>query len=179
MPIKASGDDVLSVLRQVKSPDGGDIVSTGMVDGLQIKDGEVLFLLKAESGKASQMEPLRQMAESVVMGLPGVRKVMAILTSEKVSQKPQEHGPAIHMGARKSPQPLKSMPAVKNIIAGASGKGGVGKSTVAVNLALALRRMGFSAGIMDADIYGPSIPRMLGIKNQKPDVKNEKLMASR
>ena len=168
MAFTISDTEIMQVLSQVKDPaQGMDIVTLGMVSGLQIEKGEVTFLLVVDPKRGAALEPLRQAAESAVMGLPGIRKVTAILTAEREGANQNKRGPA----------PLREMPAVRHIIAVASGKGGVGKSTVAVNLALSLRRMGYSTGLMDADIYGPSIPRMLKIRDQKPVVgPNKKLI---
>lgn len=172
MSFTISDSDIMAVLARVKDPvRQQDIVTLGMVSGLQVEQGNVTFLLVVDPKNGAALEPLRQAAESAVMGLPGVRKVTAILTAERALA--NENAPA---SKRPAPQTLREMPAVRHIIAVASGKGGVGKSTVAVNLALALRRMGLSVGLMDADIYGPSMPRMLNI-HEKPVVgENKKLI---
>lgn len=170
MAFAVSNDDILGALRRVHAPDGaGDIVSAGMISGLQVARGDVTFLITVDPAQGAAMEPLRQIAESAVMGLPGIRKVSAILTAERPEPAGLKSPPPVSSGKR-PPAQLKEMPAVRHIIAVASGKGGVGKSTVAVNLALALRRMGLTTGIMDADIYGPSVPRMLNLRDQKPVV---------
>ncbi len=170
MGFTISDTEIMDVLSRVKDPaKGQDIVTLGMVSGLQAEKGEVTFLLIVDPKRGAELEPLRQAAESALMGLPGIRKVTAILTAER--EQANENIPAA--STKRAPSALREMPAVRHIIAVASGKGGVGKSTVAVNLALALRRMGFSTGLMDADIYGPSIPRMLNI-NEKPIVGDNK-----
>lgn len=183
MAFTISDTEIMAALSRVKDPvTGQDIVSSEMVNGLQTERGEVTFLLVIDPKRGAEMEPLRQAAESAVMGLPGIRKVTAILTAERESANQNnnapEHGPVIGGigGGKRAPQQLREMPAVRHIIAVASGKGGVGKSTVSVNLALSLRRMGFSVGLMDADIYGPSIPRMLNLKEKPVVGENKKLI---
>lgn len=154
---------VLDVLRTVIDPaTGQDIVSSGMVDGLQNGRGEISFLMVVDPSRGPELEALRRQAEIAVSRIRGVRKATAILTAER---EPQASVPA-KAGIR--PSQLREQPAIRKIIAVASGKGGVGKSTVAVNIALALRRCGLSTGLLDADIYGPSVPRMMGIQGQKP-----------
>lgn len=137
-------------------------VKPGMITGLQIgEDGHVVFMIEVDPARGAAMEPLRQSAEDAVAALPGVKKVSAILTAERAMQ---DNVPDPH-GMNKNP-PLK-LP-IKKIIAVASGKGGVGKSTVAFNLAVALARAGKKVGLLDADIYGPSVPRLSGIGDRKP-----------
>ncbi len=150
------------------------IVSPEMIKGLQIKDGHVLFSIEVDPQQAPSMEPLRKSAEDSVKALPGVTQVTAILTAERQQQAPSQSPPA--SASAPSPFQKTAVPGVKHIIAVASGKGGVGKSTVAVNLAVALSQQGFKTGLLDADIYGPSIPAMLGIQNQKPNVVDQKLI---
>lgn len=177
MAFNISENEIRAALQGVVDPQSGtDIISAGMVGGIHVAQGEVTFTINVTPEQGPHMEPLRQMAESAVMGLPGVRRVSAILTAERENTPPAPASSPVSTlhGPKKSPAPLREMPAARNIIAVASGKGGVGKSTVAVNLAIALRRMGFSVGLMDADIYGPSVPRMLRIRNEKPVVGDHK-----
>lgn len=173
MAFTISDRSILEALRNVQDPEtGSDIVTSGMVNGLQNASGEVSFLMVVDAQRGPAMEPLRQAAERAVLALPGIRKVTAILTAERNAANDTPEIPR----AKKGPSALREMPAVRHIIAVASGKGGVGKSTVAVNLALALRRLGFSTGLMDADIYGPSIPHMLGLHGKPAIGENKKLV---
>jgi ATP-binding protein involved in chromosome partitioning len=160
---------VLDALRQVRDPDkGGDIVALNMVSGIVVRDGNVGFAIEVEAERGPRLEPLRKAAEQAVELLPGVISVTAVLTAEtrSAAQRPAPHAHA-HAPSPGSPaaqiQRRGEVPGVGAIIAVASGKGGVGKSTVAANLALGLKANGLSVGVLDADIYGPSMPRMLGI----------------
>jgi ATP-binding protein involved in chromosome partitioning len=162
---------ILETLSSINDEKGaGDIVSAGMISGIQVgADGHVLFMIEVDPARGAAMEPLRQRAENAIAALPGVKKVSAILTAERAekSSAPDPHG------MNKNP-PL-DLP-IKNIIAVASGKGGVGKSTVAFNLAVALARSGKTVGLLDADIYGPSVPRLSGIGERKPEQVNDKII---
>jgi ATP-binding protein involved in chromosome partitioning len=154
--------------------DGVDIVARGMVDGLQITGGkDVFFVLEVEPSMGGQMEILRQEAEKAVRSVHGVGRVDIVLTAERSAGPALSQGPDPH-GMNKNP-PL-TLP-IRHIVAVGSGKGGVGKSTVAFNLAVALSRMGLSVGLLDADIYGPSVPKLSGLPATKPDLdKNKKLI---
>jgi ATP-binding protein involved in chromosome partitioning len=175
-----SKPQVLDELRRIKGPDlEGNIVDLGLVSEILVKDDRVYFSITVPPERAEELEPLRQAAESVVAKVPGVSGVTAVLTAEavrgaaaagtkmpesaRVTQARAEQGTA---GAPHGARPLASVPGVKNLIAVASGKGGVGKSTTAINLALGLKAKGLKVGILDADIYGPSQPRLLGLKGQ-------------
>jgi ATP-binding protein involved in chromosome partitioning len=155
--------EVLDALARVRDPDKGrDIVALGMVSGVVVRDGNVGFAIEVEAERGPRLEPLRKAAELAVEALPGVVSVTAVLTAEAKPRQPPAAPP------RPAPAGARGglAPGVRAIVAVASGKGGVGKSTVAANLALGLKANGLRVGVLDADIYGPSMPRMLGISGR-------------
>jgi ATP-binding protein involved in chromosome partitioning len=142
-----------------------------MLEGVHVQDGLVQVSLAVKREDAAKFEPLRRQIEATLAGLKGVSNAAVVLTAQKPAPAPAHahaHAPAAQPAA-----PL--LPDVKAVIAVASGKGGVGKSTVAVNLAVALAQSGLQVGLLDADVYGPSLPRMLGL-NRKPQVKDNKML---
>lgn len=158
---KIQTQKIIDALQDVVSP--GD----GKVSGVQVSgDGQVVFMIEVDPARGPSLEPMRQQAEKIVSGLPGVHKATAILTAERPAEAPAQQMPDPH-GMNKNPK-LDQLP-IRKIIAVASGKGGVGKSTVAVNLAYGLARKGLSVGVLDADIYGPSLPKMTGTEGAKPE----------
>jgi ATP-binding protein involved in chromosome partitioning len=167
-------EEILTALGHIVDPaHGKNIVEAGMVQGVVVRDGHVGFSVEVPPERGRTSEPLRKAAEDTVNALPGVLSVTAVLTAH--SEAPNARTAHQHQQPR-GPQTAKQpgIPGVASVIAVASGKGGVGKSTVAVNLALGLAKLGLKVGILDADIYGPSVPRLLNIKH-KPDTDGQKL----
>ncbi|HEV8680609.1 MAG TPA: Mrp/NBP35 family ATP-binding protein [Stellaceae bacterium] len=178
---------VLDALATVRDPEKSeDIVALGMISGVVVRDGNVGFAIEVEPERGPRLEPLRRAAEAAVEALPGVLSVTAVLTAE--ARPPGGRTPAPARGAPGSGSPVRGAaarpaaagkaalaPGVRAIVAVASGKGGVGKSTVAANLALALKANGLTVGVLDADIYGPSMPRMLGISG-RPAMAGDKIL---
>lgn len=177
--MSVSKEIVIERLKTVNGPDfTGNIVDLGLVSDIFIADAKVFFSITVPAARAQEMEPLRAAAERVVKAIPGVAGAMVALTAEKkgggmeapvqprpaprpapapAPQRPVPHAPASHSHGK------RGVPGIDAIIAVASGKGGVGKSTTAVNLALGLAANGLKVGVLDADIYGPSMPRLLNI----------------
>jgi ATP-binding protein involved in chromosome partitioning len=174
-------ETILEALGRVVDPaTGRSVTEAGLIQGLVLREGHVGFSVEVPPARGPQSEPLRKAAEDAVAALPGVLSVTAVLTAHQESAEAHSHKPGVSRGTRTQaaphapPQPM-GIPGVTNIIAVASGKGGVGKSTVAVNLALGLAKLGFKTGLLDADIFGPSVPRLLDIR-EKPKSHDGKIL---
>ena len=148
-------DSVLNALKGINAPGGGDLVSAGILSEIVIAKDKVYFALSVPQSQASAYEPVRKAAEDAVKAMPGVANAVVTLTAD-----------AKEGGAAAPQAGAGGIGGVKYIIAVASGKGGVGKSTTAVNLALGFQQNGLRVGVLDADIYGPSLPRLLAIKDR-------------
>ncbi|WP_372001710.1 Mrp/NBP35 family ATP-binding protein [Tistrella mobilis] len=180
-------DQILSRLAGIRDPERGrDVVASGRISGLTVDEaGIARIMVETTPDRASATEPLRREIEQAAAGVAGVTRAAAVLTAERAPERGPARGPGqaprggaghshnhghghSHAPAAGQRPSVPVVPGVTAIIAVASGKGGVGKSTLAVNLALALQARGLKTGILDADVYGPSIPRMLGLQG-RPD----------
>src|SRR5215472_15332526 len=179
-------DEVLAKLAAIAAPDGQPLPATGKLSEIVASDGKVFFSITVDAAQVRTWEHVRASAERAVRSIPGVQSAMVALTGERTggggaTSAPARSaaapgtarpGPAAagrphgHPGHGPQPAGPAGIPGVGAIIAVASGKGGVGKSTVAINVALALRDLGLKVGVLDADIYGPSLPKLLAIKER-------------
>jgi ATP-binding protein involved in chromosome partitioning len=183
-----SKEQVLAALAAVAAPGGVPLPTAGVLSDIVVSDGKVYFSLTVDAAAVKVWEPVRTAAEAAVRAIPSVQSALVALTAERaagaaargpqpahVATQPRAAGaPAAHAHAHPADKVQPGIPGVDAIIAVASGKGGVGKSTTAVNLALGLRDLGLKVGMLDADIYGPSLPKLLAIK-EKPQTIGGKL----
>ncbi len=163
-------DDVLTLLKDFKDPAAGtDLVSSGRVRALNVDGSDVRFVLEIDPTLAKVFEPIKANIEERLAAMDGVDTVSVVMTAHAAAAPP----PDLKGGSPAAPKGPQKIPGIDRILAVASGKGGVGKSTVSANLAAALAAEGRRVGLLDADVYGPSQPRMLGVSGRpsSPDGK--------
>jgi ATP-binding protein involved in chromosome partitioning len=178
---------VLDALAKVATPRGVALTNAGVLSPITVNDGKVFFSINVDAAEARAWESVRAAAETAVRSIPGVTMAMIALTAERkagsTAPTPHRHGPGVapvstHRPPQSPASPMSKqaeIPGIAAVIAVASGKGGVGKSTTALNLALGLRDLGLRVGLLDADIYGPSVPRLTGI-HEKPQLNDDRKM---
>ena len=162
-----SRDEIMAALAGIPGPDGrASLPDSGAISGVTIRDGKVFAAIAIDPARAKAMEPMRAEAEAAIRGIPGVAAAVVTLTAELargVAGASPGHAHEGNAPPRRHGRPSEPLPGVRNIIAVASGKGGVGKSTIACNLAVGLAKLGLAVGVLDADLFGPSMPKLFGI----------------
>ena len=169
-------EQILAALGQVAAPDGRPITQAGTLSDVVVSDGKVFFSISVDAGAVPRWEPVRKAAEAAVRAVAGVTSAMVALTAERAPGAAPAGSARPHGPAARGPSSAQAPEGVKAIIAVASGKGGVGKSTTAVNLALGLRDLGLKVGMLDADIYGPSVPKLLAIRGRPQTIGGTRLV---